>query len=129
MLAIYKNDLSRLELEAQLPLLKPLCKDLCEELAGNFSVHDAVGILSKLSAAERTAFSGVWIALKLLLVLPATNATSEWSFSALRRVKTYMRSTMNGLTIRWFYMSTRNIVTDLSLKELPMSLSQAGNAG
>ena len=93
-LAIYKNDLSRLELEAQLPLLKPLCKDVCEELAGNFLVHDAVGILSKLSAAERTAFSGVWSALKLLLVLPATNATSEWSFSALRRVKTYMRSTM-----------------------------------
>lgn len=94
-LAIYKNDLSRLELEAQLPLLKPLCKEVCEQLADNFSVHDAVGILSKLSAAERTAFSGVWTALKLLLVLPATNATSERSFSALRRVKTYMRSTMS----------------------------------
>ena len=94
-LAIYKNDLSRLELEAQLPLLKPLCKEVCEQLADNFSVHDAVGILSKLSAAERTAFSGVWTAFKLLLVLPATNATSERSFSALRRVKTYMRSTMS----------------------------------
>ena len=93
-LAIYKNDLSRLELEAQLPLLKPLCKDVCEELVGNFSVHDAVGIFSKVSAAGRTAFSGVWSALKLLLVLPATNPTSERSFSALRRVKTYMRSTM-----------------------------------
>ena len=87
-LTIYKDDLSRLELEAQLPLLKPLCKEVCEELADNFSVHDAVSILSKLSAAERTAFSGVWSALKLLLMLPATNATSEQSFSALSRVKT-----------------------------------------
>ena len=31
---------------------------------------------------------------KLLLVLPATNATSERSFSALRRIKSYLRSTM-----------------------------------
>ena len=58
-LATYKNDLSRLELEAQLPLLKPLCKEVCEELVENFSVHDAVGILSKLSVAERSAFYGV----------------------------------------------------------------------
>ena len=61
-LAIYKNDPSRLELQAQLPLLKPLCKEVCEELADNFSVHDAVGILSKLSAAERTSFSVAWSA-------------------------------------------------------------------
>ena len=30
----------------------------------------------------------------LLLVIPATNATSERTFSALRRVKTYLQSTM-----------------------------------
>ncbi|KAI0207300.1 hypothetical protein LSAT2_008046, partial [Lamellibrachia satsuma] len=30
---------------------------------------------------------------KLILVMPATNATSERSFSALRRVKTYSRTT------------------------------------
>lgn len=32
--------------------------------------------------------------MKLLLVMPATNATSERSFSALRMVKNYLRSTM-----------------------------------
>ena len=94
-LAVYKDDLSRLELEAQLPLLKPLCKEVCEELADNFSVHDAVRALSELSVAERTAFSGVLSVLKLLLVLPATNATSQQSFSALRQIKTYLRSTMS----------------------------------
>lgn len=31
---------------------------------------------------------------RLILVLPATNAISERSFSTLRRVKTYLRSTM-----------------------------------
>ena len=30
---------------------------------------------------------------KILLVMPATNAISERSFSALKRVKTYLRST------------------------------------
>ena len=81
-LDIYKADLSRLELEAQLPLLKPLCKDICKEMGNNVSALDAVRVLS---VAQRTAFSGVWTILKLLLVLPATNATSERSFSALRR--------------------------------------------
>ena len=33
---------------------------------------------------------------KLLLVLPATNAASERSFSAMKRIKTYLRSTTNG---------------------------------
>ena len=57
-------------------------------------MHDAVNVPSMFSAAERSTFSGVWKVLKLLLVLPATNATSERSFSALRRVKTYLRTTM-----------------------------------
>ena len=32
--------------------------------------------------------------MKLVLVMPATNATSERSFSAMRRVKSYLRLTM-----------------------------------
>lgn len=32
--------------------------------------------------------------LKLILVNPATNAISEHSFSSMRRLKTYLRSTM-----------------------------------
>lgn len=55
-LAIYKDDLSRVELEAQLSLLKALCKEVCEQLAQHFSVHDAIRVLSELSVTERTAF-------------------------------------------------------------------------
>ena len=89
-LDIYKDNLSRLELEAQLPLLKALCSEVYKDAPSDFSIHDAVKVLSELSVAERSAFSGVWKLLKLLLVLPATNASSERSFSALRRVKTYL---------------------------------------
>ena len=41
----------------------------------------------------------MWVLFKLLLVMPATNATSERSFSALRRVKTYLRSTMTQMRL------------------------------
>ena len=32
---------------------------------------------------------------KLLLVLPATNAANEWSFSAMKCIKTYLRNTIS----------------------------------
>lgn len=41
-----------------------------------------------------TVFPQVLTLLRLLFVIPATSATSERSFSALRLVKTYLRSTM-----------------------------------
>ena len=42
----------------------------------------------------RTFYSEVIKLLKLILVMPATNAISERSSSALKRVKTYLRTTM-----------------------------------
>ena len=43
---------------------------------------------------ERVIFSEVLKVLRLILVNPATNAISERSFSAMCRLKTYLRSTM-----------------------------------
>lgn len=53
-----------------------------------FDVKDYLtpGQLSLLSQVKRLT--------QLILVMPATNASSERSFSALRRVKSYLRSTM-----------------------------------
>ena len=87
----YKGDLSRAQLEVQLPLLQALCDT---EGISELTIHDVVRILGGLSSAERVAFASVWTAMKLLLVMPATNASSERSFSALRRIKTYLRTTM-----------------------------------
>ena len=47
-----------------------------------------------MSLAQRCLLSQVFILAKLILVMLATNAVSERTFSALRRVKTYLRSTM-----------------------------------
>ena len=88
--SFYGSDLSKDQLEVQLPLLQPLCGE-----DKDFSIQNIVKILSELSSSQRLAISSVWTAIKLLLVMPATNATSERSFSALRRIKTYLRSTMS----------------------------------
>ena len=50
--------------------------------------------LKSLTCEQRELISEVVKLYKLLLVLPATNATSERTFSALCRIKTYLHSTM-----------------------------------
>ena len=50
--------------------------------------------LQQLTSAQKVLISEVILLAKLILVMPATNAISERSFSALRRMKTYLRSTM-----------------------------------
>ena len=47
-----------------------------------------------MSLVSRSMFYEIVTLMKLILVMPATNAASERTFSVLRRVKTYLRSTM-----------------------------------
>ena len=58
-----------------------------------FTVHDLIQLLQKLDYSRKVAMSEVIKVAKILLVMPATNAISERSFSAMKRVKTYLRST------------------------------------
>ena len=46
-----------------------------------------------LTSQQKEYFSEVTKILKLILLMPATNVTSERSFSALRRLKTWLRTT------------------------------------
>ena len=48
----------------------------------------------RFSTAEKDLMSQVVTLVLLLLVMPATNAISERSFSAMKCIKTYFRSTM-----------------------------------
>lgn len=65
-----------------------------ERTAVQPTIFDIRDYCKSLSAAQRNLLSQVCRAVQLILVMPATNATSERSFSALRRVKSYLRSTM-----------------------------------
>ncbi len=51
-------------------------------------------ILCSLSHAQPSCIDMVCRAFQLLLIMPSTNATSERLFSAICRVKNYLRSTM-----------------------------------
>ena len=58
------------------------------------SIFDLVEYFSNLSQGQAALIDQVCNLMQLILVMPATNATSGRSFSALRRVKSYLRSTM-----------------------------------
>ena len=46
------------------------------------------------NAAKKQLISEVFVLLKLIIVAPATNAESERMFPSMKRIKTYLRSTM-----------------------------------
>lgn len=57
---------------------------------------DRSPVLEVLSAAkEMQTFPNMTVLLQLIATLPVTTATKERSFSALKYLKTYLRSTMN----------------------------------
>lgn len=57
--------------------------------------------LTTLNMVEREFFSEIIKVVKLILVMPATNAVSERSFSALRRLKTWLRTTTTQSQLNW----------------------------
>lgn len=67
--------------------------------SNNVTLETVVNYLQGLSSVGRTLYSEVCTLVKLILVMPASNVTSERSFSALRRVKTYLRSTMTQVRL------------------------------
>ena len=58
------------------------------------NIHEFIKAIQGLSAAEKEFISEVVLIFRLKILAPATNAISERSFSALWRLKTYLRSTM-----------------------------------
>ena len=51
-------------------------------------------VLQSLSCAQRSMLDMICQGFHILLVMPATNCTSERSFSVLRRIKSYLRNNM-----------------------------------
>ena len=80
----YMDDISKMQLQAQLPLVQALFDE--EKNQSELSINDIIKSLSQLSSAHRLGFSNVWV--KILLEMPANYASSEHSFSGLRRIKT-----------------------------------------
>ena len=60
---------------------------------------EIVGYLKTFNSGVKSLISEVVKLTKLVLVCPATRATNERAFSALRRVKDYLQSTMNQIHV------------------------------
>lgn len=77
-----------------------------------------------------TIFPYVYVALRMFLCTPASNCSTERSFSTLRRIKNYLRSTMgserlNSLAILNIESSiTKTINYDDVIKSFAMKLSR-----
>lgn len=71
---------------------------------------------------------------KILCIIPATSCTSERSFSALRRLKTYLRSTMgqsrlNSLAVISIERAYANLVLNNDIEKIiDMFASRKGRA-
>ena len=85
---LYQSDLHIEDLKAQLLTLSS------QNICSNPTFSDILDYLKTLDKPARNLYCEVVTIAKLLLVMPASNATSERSFSALRRIKTYLRTTM-----------------------------------
>ena len=86
----YKDDINKEQLNMQLSILSSNIS--CEP---THELHTVIKYLQGLSPPQRLLLSEVCVLASLILVMPATNAVSERSFSALRRIKSYLRATMS----------------------------------
>ena len=87
----YGSDFEKSTLDAQLQLLH----SMREHCGSNQCLQNVISHLQSLSLGLRSSLKQVFTLASLIVVMPATNAVSERSASALRRVKTYLRSTMS----------------------------------
>ena len=85
--------------------------------------------LRQLSDAQRALLSEVCTLASLILVMPATNVSSERSFSALRRVKSYLRATMTQTRLNnVMILHVHKQLTDqLNILELAMTLFESSH--
>ena len=85
---VYGSDLDENNLQIQLQTFSANIKENPKDI---FEIRS---YLNSLTETELVLLSEVVKVMKLILVMPATNASSERTFSAMRRVKSYLRSTM-----------------------------------
>ena len=90
--SFYKDDFKPTELTTQLKLLGT---HFSAQNSKSVTFQDCLQYLQSLSEAQKTFYSEVCVLVRLILVMPATNAVSERSFSSMKRLKSYLRSTMN----------------------------------
>ena len=88
----YRDDFDSTQFQLHLNILRTAFPSQLK--APSLSFHNVRKYIQSLSEAERALISEMVTLLKLILVLPSTNAVSKQSFSAMRCLKMYLRATM-----------------------------------
>ena len=110
---VYKGDINEVAFGAKLDSLRTLLQRRYHDL-NSVILCDIVKVFQDMKPTSRLLFSEVVTVLKRVLVMSATNATSERSFSALRRLKTFLRSTMTqGRLTHWMILHVHKETTDI----------------
>ena len=91
----YEDDFNSSQLQAQL-LQLTVNFSHTEVTTRTVTFGDICDYLRLLGTAQQAIYSQVVILAKLILVIPATNASSERSFSALRHIKSYLTLRQRG---------------------------------
>ena len=90
LLKFLEGDVQVVELQKELNILSKYVAEVDPQLKEVTSIATVMDIIKKGKLLK--VFSELHILLRLYLTIPLSNATAERSFSALRRVKTYLRS-------------------------------------
>ena len=100
---MYNKDIDKQRLAIQLKMLPDLVR--------NYNERNPVTAIKKVSTlrtlceimndvtSSKTMFSEVLTLLRIVLTIPVTSATAERAFSALRRLKTFLRSSMSQVRL------------------------------
>jgi len=91
----YKDDFDFAVLQKQLPLLVDVIKQGTPLVKKVTSVRTICEAMNTQSRVYKTMLSEIHKLLRLYLTIPITSATSERTFSALKHVLTYLRSSMS----------------------------------
>ena len=118
----YEDDFNVHDLDSQLKTFKILYTERAE--GEQPSIRSMRSTLQSLSCEQRGMLDMVCRGFHILLVMPATNCTSERSFSALRRIKTYLRSTMSQARFNHLLLLLlhyhQDLTDSLDMKKLEM---------
>ena len=103
------DDFNEMELSTQLEIFATNFHDKVT------NIHDILKFLQGLSAGQRVFLKQVCFVARLILVMPATNAASECSFSVMRRLKNYLRSTLSQPRLNHLMVLSIFYIEDLDL--------------
>ena len=91
----YGSDLDKNKLSSQLKILALNIRgEVHLPSSKTITLPEILSFIQKLSNDQRAFFKQLCWIVRLILVVPSTNASSERSFSTMKRLKTYLRSTM-----------------------------------